>query len=509
MSQTIRYRIAARTEAAGKYNPDAPQEGNEDNYGLVCDIAKPSHQPGFDEVVDLGEMGLLMFVADGMGGHNAGEVASKIAVDTVSEAFSDGKVSSGIAVSHEARSLYMEGVIREADKRIRAYSKQNKECEGMGSTLIIAWLAGDELSVSWCGDSRCYLYRPQPEPRVAMVSEDHSYVQELVQRGVIPYEATFAHPRGNVVTRCLGGGGELADPESRLAHVGKGDIILLCSDGLSGVLFDDGRLFDGQPISEENICDIITAHRSSLRECLQELFAAAERQNWYDNVTAIACEVSDGPKAPAEMPVYSARNPEPPMRKRKWPWMAGAAALSLAIVGGLVWWYLSSRTTCDASCDVTKQFTRDANTGSLMINDTAQEYHIILYDSTATHVICDTMIQNDGRFSLPNSLEQGKKYYISATRSGCSPCTIRRRSFTHTKGATKRSKGVRKAANPVPSASKAADNKPSRESKKEEPGIETPKPPTPAVLTPVTTKKLTPYNPPASTEEGEDNSNKQ
>ncbi|MBP3763538.1 MAG: serine/threonine-protein phosphatase [Bacteroidales bacterium] len=334
MSKTIKYRIAARTDAAGKFNPDAPQEGNEDNYGLICDVAHPDRQAGFDEAVDLGPMGLLMFVADGMGGHNAGEVASKIAVDTVAEAFAEGKVNPGIAGSHQARSLYMEGVIRDADKRIRSHAHKHKECEGMGSTLLIAWLVGNELTVSWCGDSRCYLYRPQPEPRISMVSEDHSYVQELVQRGVIPYEATFAHPNGNIITRCLGGGEERSDPESRLAYVGKGDIILLCSDGLSGVLFDDGRLFDGDPISEENICDVITMHRSSLRESVQELFLAAERQNWYDNVTTILCEVVEAPAVADEWPPVvgeqtpqSSVIPELPRRKLTWLW------ISLAILG--------------------------------------------------------------------------------------------------------------------------------------------------------------------------------
>lgn len=349
MKHPSRYRLAARTEAAGKFDPSAPQEGNEDNYGLIFDVAHPTGQVAFDEAIDLGDMGLLMYVADGMGGHSAGEVASKLAVDTVSEAFAEGKVDPGIAATHEARSLFLEGLIRDADKRIRAYSKENAGCEGMGSTLIIAWLVGDELTVSWCGDSRCYLYRPKPEPRIAMVSEDHSYVQELVQRGVIPYEASFAHPQGNVITRCLGGGGEKSEPESRKVKVGQGDIVLLCSDGLSGVLFDDGRLFDGQPISEENICDIITAQRGSLRGCLQELFAAAERQNWYDNVTAILCEVVEGAKAPAAWPPVPSHavsiQPVPTTgtpRRRKLTWMWITLAVLAVVASGIGGYFVAS-----------------------------------------------------------------------------------------------------------------------------------------------------------------------
>ena len=291
----------------------------------------------------MGDMGVLMFVSDGMGGHNAGEVASKIAVDTVYESFGQSKVSPGIAASHEARSIYMEGVIREADKRVRAYAAQHSECEGMGATIIIAWLMGDELTISWCGDSRCYLYRAEPEPKIAMVSEDHSYVQELVQRGVIPYEATFAHPRGNIVTRCLGGGGDTSIPESRMAKIDKGDVILLCSDGLSGVLFDDGRLFDGQPISQENICDILTAEKASLRTSLQALFDAAQRAEWYDNVTAILCQVTDGVKSegiwpPVTMNTVVVENE--PVHKKKTSWIAVVlVVVALLVVSG---WLFSS-----------------------------------------------------------------------------------------------------------------------------------------------------------------------
>lgn len=331
----IKYRLAARTDAAGKYDPDAPQEGNEDNYGLITDITNPDSHAEFDKVTNLGKYGVLLFLADGMGGHNAGEVASRIAVDTVYEAFAEGRIDDTTAATHESRSKYMEEVIREADNRIRSHAQRNKECDGMGSTLIIAWLCGDELTVSWCGDSRAYLYRVSPKPHIFMVSEDHSYVQELVKRGVIPYEATFGHPRGNIVTRCLGGNDVHSEPESRMTKVGKGDIILLCSDGLSGVVFDDGRLFDGQPITPENICDTITMHHESLRECGEFLFAAAERQNWYDNVTAILCEVVDGPVAPNEppTPISPSYIPAPALtednqsKNKKKPWIVIAAIL--------------------------------------------------------------------------------------------------------------------------------------------------------------------------------------
>ena len=410
MSDSFKYRIAARTEAAGKYDPSAPQEGNEDNYGLIGNVAHPDYRPDFDCEVDLGNMGLLMFVADGMGGHNAGEVASRLAVDTVYEAFSNDQVQPDTAASHTLRSQYLEAIICNADKRIRTFARQHKECEGMGSTLIIAWLVGDELTVSWCGDSRCYLYRPHPSPCIAMVSEDHSYVQELVQRGVIPYEATFGHPRGNIVTRCLGGGGDNANPESRMVKVGRGDIVLLCSDGLSGVLFDDGRLFDGSPITDENICDTISTHRASMRTCLQELFAAAERGGWYDNVTAIACELTTGPEPTEALPTNASGNSvsttAPRHSGRLTMLISTLAVLLIAIVVAVVFLFRPNEVHCKPHVAIVSPLS------PIMVTMTgsAEWFHVIVkHDKTIQY---DTII-TDSVFVFPQPLRSDKTYDIS------------------------------------------------------------------------------------------------
>lgn len=198
-----------------------------------------------------------------------------------------------LAATHENRSRYMEDVIREADRRIKADAHQNHEHEGMGSTLIMAWLAGTELSISWIGDSRAYRFNP--DRGLEPLSRDHSYVQELADKGILTYEQTFEHPQGNIVTRSLGDNSQKARPESRLFKVHDGDIILLCSDGLSGVLRDskasdeEGNLYPG-----ENIEDIIRENSSSLSKCREALWAAAERADWYDNVTAILCEIRSG-----------------------------------------------------------------------------------------------------------------------------------------------------------------------------------------------------------------------
>lgn len=284
----------AYSDAAGKYNPEATRGGNEDNFYVddnLCDDL-PS-QCESDVVKELCDLGLIMAVADGMGGMNAGEVASEIAVETIQEFFSPGKITPEIAKDHESRKKYLERLIVEADARIKADARKNPEHEGMGSTIILAWIVGDKMTLSWCGDSRAYRYNPTFG--IELISEDHSYVQELVKQGVLTYDQTFEHPQGNIITRSLGDETKKAQPETKLADVYNNDIILLCSDGLSGVLRDrrtpdgEGGYFPG-----ENLEDIIRDNSGSLVECRETLWKAAEDAGWYDNVTAILCEIQTG-----------------------------------------------------------------------------------------------------------------------------------------------------------------------------------------------------------------------
>lgn len=294
MTKKIAFRMHAYSDAAGKYNPEAIRGGNEDNFYVddnLCD-GLPS-QCESDVVKELCDLGLIMAVADGMGGMNAGEVASEIAVETVQEFFSPDKITPEIAKDHASRKKYLERLIVEADARIKADARNNPEHEGMGSTIILAWIVGDKMTLSWCGDSRAYRYNPTFG--IELISEDHSYVQELVKQGVLTYDQTFEHPQGNIITRSLGDETKKAQPETRLFDIYNNDIILLCSDGLSGVLRDrktpdgEGGYFQG-----ENLEDIIRENSSSLVECREALWKAAENAGWYDNVTAILCEIQTG-----------------------------------------------------------------------------------------------------------------------------------------------------------------------------------------------------------------------
>lgn len=276
------FRIAAYTDSAGKSNADAPRNGNEDNMFVNSDLSSDKNDYLFtaDKEEALNKYGCLMVVADGMGGMNAGEVASEIAINVVKESFAIGSLSKSVLKSEKTRSHFMESVVVAADDAIKEHAKKHTECEGMGSTIIMAWLYEGKVTVTWCGDSRAYLFRESEGLR--QISKDHSYVQELVDQGKITMDEAFDHPYNNVITRSLGDPAHKAKPDSVTIPIFRGDIILVNSDGLSGVLRD------------VEIEKIIKANRASMNGCRLALWDAAKNADWYDNVTAILCEILDG-----------------------------------------------------------------------------------------------------------------------------------------------------------------------------------------------------------------------
>ena len=329
----ISFRLVSYTDAAGKYNPEAFRSGNEDNFYVDDDLTdETTNRVAQDEVLQLGSLGMLMVVADGMGGMNAGEVASQIAIDTVKSAFKAESLTDSVIATSQTRQKYLEQVIKQADRNIKSEARKDNSHEGMGSTIIMAWLFNDELSISWCGDSRAYIFNEKSGIR--LISQDHSYVQELVNKGLLTYDQTFDHPQNNIITRSLGDPTKDARPESKTLKVGKGDIILLCSDGLSGVL-RDRKTYDsnGQLFPEENIEDIIRAHSSSMKECREALWIAAERGGWYDNVTAILCQITDGPESLwATSPLDSKASNSHSNKKRIWLFVGAGMLIIAAIV---------------------------------------------------------------------------------------------------------------------------------------------------------------------------------
>jgi protein phosphatase len=186
-----------------------------------------------DNIAMAPEAGLVV-VADGMGGHRAGEVASRLAVeviqrhvvDTLSEAGENSHDSIEVALVRDA--------IQQANQAIHAHARENPEYTGMGSTVVVALFYGGKLCVGHVGDSRLYRFR---DTILEQVTEDHSVVQELISRGLVTAEEARQSISKNLVTRALG-----VDPDVEADvsehDVYDDDVYLLCSDGLNDVLAD-------------------------------------------------------------------------------------------------------------------------------------------------------------------------------------------------------------------------------------------------------------------------------
>lgn len=275
---SIKFRIAAKTDVG------IVRENNEDNFQASSDLSIEPMRWVNNEICSLGEKGALLVVADGMGGMNAGEVASQIAIDTVRAAFSPGNLTNDIMSNRFSIEKFMNSVIIEADKRIKSDAKSHPESRGMGTTIVIGWLLKDKLYISWCGDSRAYIYNPQAG--LHQISKDHSYVQTLVDRGILSKEEAFDYPESNIITRCLGDSSTKAKPESLLQpyEVCDNDIIILCTDGLSGMIRDG------------EIESIIRKNEHNMDVCSDELIRAACDAEGADNITICMCQILQGAK---------------------------------------------------------------------------------------------------------------------------------------------------------------------------------------------------------------------
>ena len=272
----IKFKIAAKT------NIGRVRTNNEDNFQAASDLTTAPMKWVNDMECDLGNKGALLVVADGMGGMNAGEVASEIAINTIRDFFSPEKITEKVLESRVSIESFMKNSIVEADKAIKKTAKEYPEHKGMGTTMVIAWLLGDTLYVAWCGDSRAYLYNHVTG--LKQISKDHSFVQTLVDKGKISAEDAFDYPDSNIITRCLGDSSQKARPDT-LSHpitVHNGDIILLCTDGLSGMIRD------------HEIETVIANNEENMLNCCDQLIDAACEAAGEDNVTVALCRIVSG-----------------------------------------------------------------------------------------------------------------------------------------------------------------------------------------------------------------------
>ena len=244
--------IAAQCDRAAR------DGANEDNCLVVspvgCETPTVNHfgdVAGFSEVVPLRDKGCLLVVADGMGGMNAGEVASQIAVTTLAKCFSEVGLKNVELTDNAIRKFLRKSIVT-ADDAIKKTAAKDKEKEGMGTTVVLLWILPDNTAYyAWCGDSR--LYRYTSDMGLQTLSHDHSYVMEILH---LSEEEAFVHPNNNIITRSLGNPSEKANPEIEGPfQIYKDDLFLLCSDGLCGVL-------PSQKIDENIPCieDILEEH---------------------------------------------------------------------------------------------------------------------------------------------------------------------------------------------------------------------------------------------------------
>jgi len=219
----------------------------------------------------------LYVVADGMGGHAAGEVASRVAVDAINEFVTLTGGNQEItwpfglddSISYEGNRL--KTAIRQANRSVLEATRKSAEYEGMATTVAAVLVDGDVANLAHVGDSRIYLWTGE---RIMLLTSDHSWVNEQIQSGVISPEQARSHPLRNVVTRALGGRADLVvDVQSR--QMAKGEILLLCSDGLTTM------------IGDEDIARIFGEAQGDIARTATALVAEANERGGEDNITVV------------------------------------------------------------------------------------------------------------------------------------------------------------------------------------------------------------------------------
>jgi len=207
-------------------------------------------------------------VADGMGGHAAGEIASHLAIDTIRELL-DG--SDRDLQDAEDAAAWLRDAVVEANRRICDSIRLHEERRGMGTTVVALVHSGDDAVVGHVGDSRGYLLRGD---ELLRMTSDHSWVNEQVKLGLMNDDAAQRHPMRNIVTRALGSRPDVV-VDLTSVEAKPGDVFLLCSDGLNTMLSDD------------QIHEILVDHRRSPVSACRSLVDAANRNGGEDNVTVV------------------------------------------------------------------------------------------------------------------------------------------------------------------------------------------------------------------------------
>jgi len=250
------------------------RDHNEDNFAICKDLSEGAWNFKSGEIRSLSEKGTVLIVADGMGGTNAGEIASDLAQRSVKDQFNQlGKIPS----SDNKVIALLNRFILKAHDDIVDWQKSNLDTAGMGTTLVIAWILNEKLYVSWSGDSRCYVFNANTP--LYPFTDDHSHIWHLVKNNQLTPEQARLHPENNLITQNLGNPGDPPQPEGKVIELQPGDRVLLCSDGLNGML------------SDAQIHYILLEEEGTASAC-QKLVDEAKQAGGSDNITVLLFDVN-------------------------------------------------------------------------------------------------------------------------------------------------------------------------------------------------------------------------
>jgi PPM family protein phosphatase len=256
----IRVRLFGRTDVG------QIREHNEDNF-LVADLTRKSRSlMESDRIQNVSERGTLLGVCDGMGGAAAGEVASQLAVDIIYEKLTSGDPPR----NHDDLARRLVNSVEEAGGRIFGEARADRTRRGMGTTSTIAALLDSRLFVAQVGDSRAYVLRGD---KFVQVSRDQSLVNQLIEAGQLTEEEAETFEHNNIILQALGTA-ETVQVDLTYVDLRKGDTLLVCSDGLSGM------------VRADEMREVLLSHREPFDAC-KELVDRANRAGGHDNITVI------------------------------------------------------------------------------------------------------------------------------------------------------------------------------------------------------------------------------
>ncbi|NMC12896.1 MAG: serine/threonine-protein phosphatase [Chloroflexi bacterium] len=309
----------AHIHIAAVSNAGLSGKNNEDRYAVSA--FKLETTPSIPSV--------FAIVADGIGGHSAGEVASEMAVESICRYIAASNGSQPVSALNSA--------IVQAGQEINIAAESNREHHGMGSTCACAWIIGDRFYMATVGDSRVYLLRGST---IRQLSKDHTWVQEALDKGAISAHEAHNHPNAHVIRRYLGSRQavvpdfriRLSDEESDTQAIENqgmtlfpGDHILLCSDGLTDL------------VGDEEILSYVSNKKG--KHALNDLVNLANQRGGHDNITIITLSIPQVTKqsTPQPSPIKKTRRSAPCL-------LAGILLfIALLIIGGY-FWYFNSQT---------------------------------------------------------------------------------------------------------------------------------------------------------------------